>query len=330
MPPQRGPRHGGSSTPLRGGTNQDRSEEDRSPSPLGDNTEAGSARAPPDPPSAGTTPTPVDDHHMRREVDGMKRQMGDMRHQIGEMQSQLGEFLGFVRAQATATQSPPPKIASTFAAVTATPDPSGQARRDFQSAISKLQPYAGQYDEATLATYPTPYAFTQKVEFIAERSKGQVDDETLIGAVAGILAGESLTWYTGQFPSGTLHPALHSWASFRDLFLAEHMDPDQSSISADNLLGDKRCVQMHPGRHSLTEYIRVFQQEMSLLATSASISQPNAPGPPNEAWKKEFFWAGLHPAVRGDLASERSKLRDTTTLKTRALQVAAGFDEEKD
>jgi len=261
-------------------------------------------------------------------VDGLKRQMGDMRHQIGEIQSQLGELLGLFRAQASATQEPPPKLASTFAAVTAPPDPSGQARSDFQSAISKLQPYAGQYDEATRATYPTPYAFTQKVEFIAERSKGQVDDETLIGAVASILEGASLTWYTGQYPSGTRHPALHSWASFRDLFLAEHMDPDQSSISADNLIGDKRCVQMHPGRHSLTEYIRVFQQEMSLLATSASIGQPNAPGPPNDAWKKEFFWAGLHPALRGALASERSRLRDVTALKTRALQIAAGFDED--
>ena len=154
-----------------------------------------------------------------------------------------------------------------------------------------------------------------------------MDDATLIGAVASILAGDALTWYTATFPVGTLNPALRSWSAFRDLFLAEHMDPDQSSKSIDNLLGDRRFIQMNPGRHSLNEYVRSFQQEMSLLSTSASIGQPNAPGPPTDAWKKEFFWAGLHPVIRGTLAPERHTLKTVDALKRRALQVAGTYDD---
>ena len=178
--PQKGPPRGGRGTPPKGVPNHSlprrvsEHSPPRSPSPLGDDRDGleASFRAPSTPPIVGSLHTSTGDHC----------EMDQLKNQVGTLTNQVGELLAFFRAQAAQSQSvsPPPP---TFAALAAHPDSSSQARREFRSAMNSVTHYAGQFDEAMRATYPTPYAFTQKVESIRERIPGGlVDDATLIGA----------------------------------------------------------------------------------------------------------------------------------------------------
>ena len=71
--------------------------------------------------------------------------------------------------------------------------------------MNSVAPYAGQFDEVTKATYPTPYAFTQKVESIRERIPGGlVYDHGLVVEYSPATPGETrvrfVTGMSGRIP----------------------------------------------------------------------------------------------------------------------------------